>query len=271
VGRITAVAFDDFLEGKGAIALGISDPSLNNVVGVYDQLAIEAIADQVSAAVGPVSLTIQIAHSANGVHWIPKRPAPEVSSDLSVTGPTYLEIGSDDGTQPSLGMVRLELRLKATAGPVKAHVRVHVTANDVNQKAFAAELDEAERGYPYSSYNVCYPAGSKLAISRIRLLLGYWQYKNQLQLDPSTLAAIVPKNQMVCFNAVGDYILVENGLVIWSSRAYWHAVYEGMSKGPGKSAEDPDIDVTLERSMPSPEALKTLAQLMSQGSGKGDD
>jgi hypothetical protein len=272
--RITRIAFDDFLHSSGATAKALSDAALNNLLGSFDQLAIEAVVDQVTAAIGPVSLKVQIAHSGDGVHWIPKRVIPEVSvpSTLSLTGPTYMDIGYDDGTTPTLGLVRLELELAAAAGPIGAHVRIHVTANDFQERDFTAALHEADRSYPYQLYDICYPAGSRIASWRIKELVGYWLYRNELQVDLLGTVAIVPARQMVCFNAVGDYILVVDGKVVWSSRAYWNAVQLPTTKAPPKYPNDPQGGWTLEGAgdMTHGAAWKKLSGLFS-GQGTGHD
>src|SRR5262249_17365691 len=154
-------------------------------------------------AVGPASLKIRIAHSGDGVHWLPKSPIPEVSvpAALTFTGPTYMDLGYDDGRIPSLGLVQLELTLKAVAGPVRAHVRIHATANAVGADDFSGGAPAADNASPYRLYSQCSPAGSRLEMSRIRELIGYWEYRNELQIDWTSLTAIVPKGQMVCFNA----------------------------------------------------------------------
>jgi len=250
--RVTRVVFDELIHSAGNTVTALSDPSLGNLLGSFDQLVIEAVVDQVSAGIGPASLKIQIAHSGNGVHWIAKRAAPEVSvpSTLSLTGPTYMDLGYDDGKAPSLGFIRLELMLEAAGGPVGAHVRIHATANDLSRRDFSASVNEADRSYPYTRYSLCYPAGSRIQMWRIRELVGYWRYRNELEVDLPKAAAIVPRNQMVCFNAVGDYILVVNGQVVWSSRAYWNAVLEGTEHAPPKAPNDPQGGWTLQETGP---------------------
>ncbi|MCC6554700.1 MAG: hypothetical protein IT372_17135 [Polyangiaceae bacterium] len=270
-GRVTRVAFDDFIQGPGSLVSAVSDPAVSKVLGSLDQLAIEAVVDQVAAAVGPASLKIRIAHSGDGIHWLPKNPIPEVNvpATLSLTGPTYMDLGYDDGRIPSLGLVRLELTLDAVAGPVSAHVRIHATANDVGADEFSAAVHAADNAYPYQQYSQRYPAGSRIEMSRIRELIGYWHYRNELQIDWTSLAAIVPKDQMVCFNAVGDYILVVGDRVVWSSRAYWGSVLEGTTHAPPKTPNDPQGGWTLSTGG-GLDWKKFAGIVSSQGSGGGD-
>ena len=188
---------------------------------------------------------------------------------LSLTGPTYMDLGYDDGTLPSLGLIRLELALEAVVGPVGAHVRIHATANDVGADDFSAAVHAADNAYPYRLYSQCYPAGSRLEMSRISELIGYWRYRNELQIDWTTLTAIVPKHQMVCFNAAGDYILVVGDRVVWSSRAYWGSVLGGTTHAPPKTPNDPQGGWTVAAS--SGDGWKKLVGIgSSQGSGGGD-
>ncbi|WP_437905086.1 hypothetical protein WME95_43065 [Sorangium sp. So ce327] len=205
-----------------AIAKAVSYPSLGKLLGAYDQLAVEVSTDQVEASVGPVSLHVYLAHSGDGLVWSWKQPTPLTNTDaVSLTGKTYLNIGYDRGLIPSMGIVRLELTLQANGGPVRARVRVHVTANNLREREFSAMVDNAQRQVPGADvYDRCYPGGSSISRSKVWDLMGYWAYAYNHRPELLSQSVIVPRDQMVCFNAYNDYILVDRGKVVWSSRLY---------------------------------------------------
>ncbi|HTN89035.1 MAG TPA: hypothetical protein VL242_35400 [Sorangium sp.] len=230
------------MQSSTAIAKAVSYPSLGALLGAYDQLAVEVSADQVQAGVGPVSLHVYLAHSGNGYVWALKQPTPLTHTDnLSLTSKTYLDIGYDLGLIPSMGIVRLELTLQANGGPVRARVRVNVTANNVREREFsAAVMQTQQQGPSINAYSRCYPSGSRIATEAVKELIGYWEYTNNLRTDGSS--AIVPPDQMVCFNAYDDYILVERGKAVWSSHAYEQQRYANEQWGPKVKAEDPKAE-----------------------------
>jgi hypothetical protein len=246
-GRITRIAYKDAMQSSTAIAKAVSYPNLGALLGAYDQLAIEVSTDRVEAGVGPVSLHVYLAHSGDGYVWDRKQPAPLTHTDaLSLTGKTYLDIGYDLGLIPSMGIVRLELTLQANGGPVCARVRVHVTANNLREREFAASVMQTEQqAASIHAYSRCYPSGSRISKGAVRDLIGYWEYTNKLRIGGNS-SVIVPPDQMVCFNAYGDYILVERGKVVWSSRAYERSLLEGQDWGPKLTAEDPKMNMTIE-------------------------
>jgi hypothetical protein len=249
LGRITTVAYDDFLQSDTAVATAVSYPGGDSLIGAFDQVAVEAIVDQATAAVGPASLEIHLAHSGDGFLWVRKDSLPLTSAPaLSFTGKTYLDIGYDDGARPSLGFVRMELTLRAVTGPVRARIRLHVTANNLREQEFSLSMKNAGR-HPMDVYDRCYPGGSRISMAKIRDLITYWRYFNQLQLDFNLGAAIVPRNQMVCFNAYSDYLLVERGAVVFSSRGvveyYIDQARRRQGQSPPRTAGDPPPDVTL--------------------------
>ncbi|WP_437576464.1 hypothetical protein [Sorangium sp. So ce887] len=234
------------MQSSTAIAKAVSYPSLGALLGAYDQLAVEVSTDRVEAGVGPVSLHVYLAHSGDGYVWDRKQPGPLTHTDnLSLTSKTYLDIGYNLGLIPSMGIVRLELTLQANGGPVGARVRVHVTANNLREREFAASVMQTEQQAPsIHAYSRCYPSGSRISVEAVRDLVGYWEYTNKRRSDG--YSAIVPPDQMVCFNAYGDYILVERGKVVWSSRAYEQQLPGAQHWGPKRTAEDPKPNWTIE-------------------------
>lgn len=118
--------FNEFLlNGKEAY----TNDELNDFLGRYDQISIQAVVDQVGSAGG--LLTVQIEHSADGRNFVNKGSAAIVGPG---TGPglggltafvTNVLTGVDQGLLPSLGFVRLKI-----GSDVDAHVKVHVTMRD---------------------------------------------------------------------------------------------------------------------------------------------
>jgi hypothetical protein len=136
------VVFEDYLGTSSiapfASATALTPAFLDEVLGFYDQLAIQVVVDDVSVGAPPAALTVQIAHSADGLHYVYKNAAPEVSTpaQLNLGAPTYMEFGYDAGTYPSLGLVRLAVVLTGALGPVNARARITVTANNLDEHAF---------------------------------------------------------------------------------------------------------------------------------------
>jgi hypothetical protein len=171
--------FDDYVgtgsTSTGASAKVLTSASLDDVLGFYDQLAIQAIVDDTTAGTAPAALTVQIAHSADGVNYVFKNASPEVSTptQLNIGATTYMSFGYDDGTYPSFGLVRLAIVLTAAVGPVRARVRVIVTGNNLNEQAFsriAANGLSAQAGAA-RSYVIQYGPGQKIAASAISELV----------------------------------------------------------------------------------------------------
>jgi len=124
-----------------------SYPQLDNILGVFDQLAIHVVAgDAIVGGTQPLMLSAQIQHSADGINWIDKRTAAEVPPQNVLNGssatPTtvVLSPGYDDGTTPSLAFVRLRFNLTTSgvgsASPMSAKIKTWVTCNDLNEARF---------------------------------------------------------------------------------------------------------------------------------------
>jgi len=140
--RIEVVALDEFLYGFETVSLP-SLERLSDVIGSFDQLAIQAVTDNVSnSAGGDTTLSVAIQHSADGIHWQTKRAIPEIRPFPLLSVTTYVPMGYDDGTSPSLAFVRLLVTLQDQkgGGVVGAHVNVRVTCNDVREITFARQL-----------------------------------------------------------------------------------------------------------------------------------
>jgi len=122
------LVLDEHLRGPGPF---YTSASLNDLLGQYDQLAIQALIDQADVA---GSITVRIQHGADGRHFVDKNAKAEISgtgngpgTGTLTPGKTNVCTGSDPGLSPSLGYVRLEIRL---VGTTRAHVKIHVTMRD---------------------------------------------------------------------------------------------------------------------------------------------
>lgn len=114
------VAFDDVISGTTAVP---TDPSFDEALGGWDALALEAVVSQLTAAGTTLAVTLE--HSADRRHWL-TRSTPISAAALSTTATTAVA-GSDAGATPSLGFVRVSIRLNPFAGTPSARVRVVVT------------------------------------------------------------------------------------------------------------------------------------------------
>jgi hypothetical protein len=160
---LTVTAFDDLVTGTNSVTVG-TNPELDTVLGAFDQLVIQVVADIVSGT--SVTLACRIVHSGDGQSYVAKRPAPEVpATALAITGSNSLPLGYDDGTLPSLAFVRVNMTLAGT-GLVSSHVVCTITGNNVNPAAFsqkAQQLADSSTGTCVSTMQ----AGTKTRIWQV--------------------------------------------------------------------------------------------------------
>jgi len=123
------LVFDEYCQsGSNSNPGYYTDQSLNDRLGMFDQLALMAVVDNVSGA--GTNFKVSIDHSADGRIWLPKSTSAEIGSSSAISpSATQQEahFGSDAGTTPSLGHVRLHIDLGSTSA---AHVRVFVTGRN---------------------------------------------------------------------------------------------------------------------------------------------
>jgi len=120
------LVFDEYLQSTSPV--GFTSQDLNSKLGMYDQLAIQAVVDNVTGAAG--GFTVQIYHSSDGRNWLAKSATAEIGGSPAITLVANSQMsyfGYDTGTIPSLGLVQLKVSLGASSG---AHVRVYVTGRD---------------------------------------------------------------------------------------------------------------------------------------------
>lgn len=120
--KFNILAFDDFISGSGTTVYTRSE--LNEKLAEVDKLALFPVTDQVSAN---GTLTVRIEHSGDGLNWTDKNTTAEIDAVAIDTGLTNKAYGSDSGTTPSLGFVRLALTITTTTS---AHVKLWVTGRD---------------------------------------------------------------------------------------------------------------------------------------------
>jgi hypothetical protein len=129
------LVFDEYVAGG---VLAYTNQDLNSKLGTYDQLALQAVVDNLSST-PPTAFKVTIQHSADGRTWMAKSAAtfgtgaanPEIGGTTGITPgagqTTYF--GCDPGTAPTLAFVQLTISLTGAAG-TGAHVRIYVTARD---------------------------------------------------------------------------------------------------------------------------------------------
>jgi len=114
------LVFDDFVTNTTVY----TRPELNEQLGMYDKIAIQAIVDQVTTA---GTITVRVQHSADGINWTDKNATAEINGASISANATNKAFGSDAGATPTLGQVRLSIALTTT---VQAHVKLWVTLRD---------------------------------------------------------------------------------------------------------------------------------------------
>jgi hypothetical protein len=180
-GTVSLTVFDDYVAtsstGANATVTAYTSDDLSEKIGFYDQLSIQVVVDDTAVGTAPASLTVQIQHSANGRNYVAKNASPEVSSptQLNIGQPTYMAFGFDAGNTPSLAFVRLAIVLTSSVGPVRAHVRVTVVANNFNEQAFARTAQNTMKDQLGASrkYVVVYGSGQKITASIIDELVSF--------------------------------------------------------------------------------------------------
>lgn len=242
--QFSLVVFQGFIQSAQSLAVAYSNPALDNLLGLFDQLAVDVTVSGVRAQEGPVSLTVYQEHSADGVYWHQKRPTAMIDapSYVSMTGPTVMEIGYDDGKTPSLGLVRFFIRLFAPKGPVRGYVRVHVTANDSHEREFSAAVAKLQDSLELDEHAQCYPAGTPIDVTKIQeaavasAVAPFIDRTRSTAQWPYGSGTIVFKDQVqVCFTANGGYFLTQNGRFLW--RPYTPA--DPTAHGPSPQGDVP--------------------------------
>ncbi len=95
------LAFDGVIEGAGSV---YSDAALNDALGEYDQLGLQAISDLINGT--SPTLTVQIYHTCDprqgmDAIWTTKNGTAEINGVTLTAATTNNHFGSDAGTTPS--------------------------------------------------------------------------------------------------------------------------------------------------------------------------
>lgn len=119
--------FDDVIAGGGLGGSSLrTDPAHDDALGVFDQLAIQAVVSQVTSS--GTTLTVAIEHSADRRNWLEKGAPPVIDAVVMGTTRTNVAFGADAGLTPSLGFVRLRITLTASLVAPGARVALYVRA-----------------------------------------------------------------------------------------------------------------------------------------------
>jgi len=119
--------FNDFVYAT-AINNVWTDAKFNDILARFDETSIIAVADSVGGT-GTIQLSVQMQHSGDGRNWVNKNTNPEINAQTITVGATTTLAGSDAGTTPSGGFVRLTVWLPGGTTP-SAHVRIYVCNRD---------------------------------------------------------------------------------------------------------------------------------------------
>lgn len=117
------LVFDDFIMGTESV---YTAEQYNDGMGLADQFAIQAVADQVSGTTP--TLTVQIQHSNDQRNWVDKSGTAEINAQSLSASATTVKVGTDSGSTPTLGYRRLKITLGGTT-PV-AHVKLFACGRD---------------------------------------------------------------------------------------------------------------------------------------------
>jgi hypothetical protein len=140
--RIEVLALDEFVASASGTVTVESDPLISDIVGMYDQIAIQVVTDSVlNGAMASPLLKCDMYHSADGINWIKKQVSTSEIPHfpLSLTSTTYVPLGYDPGTSPSLAFLKLITTITGT-NFLSAHVNIRLTCNDARELHFARQL-----------------------------------------------------------------------------------------------------------------------------------
>lgn len=215
--RITLVAFREVIQTGAASITLYSHSRFDDVLGRYDQLVLQAVVNNVDASAGVVTFDVQIEHSADGIHWMPKTSAA-IHSALSLYGPTYPALAVDDGSSPSLALVRLAVTLSSAAGPIFATAKITVTGNNSREHEFAERVAKFQSSHDISEYYyLCYPSGHVFSIQDFTPAQQAYLFAKGYLPKWGKPTFTFPPGVTCCFRPDRAFILVKDGVVILSA------------------------------------------------------
>lgn len=121
VAKLVVTVFDGVLTGTTAQHGAVRS---EEAVGFGDDLTIVVVASQVTGA--GTTLTLQVEHSGDRIHWIAKNSLAELNAVPLAAGSTTTLLASEARRNASLGFVRLRMQLASTSGVPSAHLTVSV-------------------------------------------------------------------------------------------------------------------------------------------------
>lgn len=203
--RLTLVAFDDHIYFGAGLSIFLSNPALDGLIGLFDELAIEVIVDQ-SFNAGPpdgVKVGIQIHHSADGRNYFAKAASPEIPlTNIVSSQANVLPIGYDNGSIPSLGYVRIAVLAFGTVAGNAAKVKVVVTGNNTREHQFSLAVERFIEDWFYGGRSQSwYYGGTKISAQAGSYSHEEWDKDHPGQRKTVTYEyPVVPKT---CFNVHG--------------------------------------------------------------------
>ncbi len=123
--KLVIVVFDDVVAGTPSFTTYTSQEH-NDVLGMYDKIALHAVADQVSG--GITAFNIDLEHSGDGRNWKVKTTGIIGSTSVSANTTSHAT-GGDGGSTPSCGKQRLAINSTGT-GAGQYHLRITATLRD---------------------------------------------------------------------------------------------------------------------------------------------
>ena len=120
--KLSILAFDDFVTSATTV---YTTQALNETLGAFDKLSIQAICDSLSTT---PTVTVKIEHSADQRNWVQKTAG---AGEIPAFGPTTAIpsiVGGDTSLVGSMGFVRLAITLGGTTPSM--HLKLWVTARD---------------------------------------------------------------------------------------------------------------------------------------------
>lgn len=119
--KLSILAFDDFVTSTPTV---YTTMALNEALGAFDKLTIQAICDSLSAS---PTVTVAIEHSGDQRNWIAKNGTAEIAA-FAPTTTIPSKAGGDTSLVGSMGFVRLAITLGGTTPSM--HLKLWVTARD---------------------------------------------------------------------------------------------------------------------------------------------
>ncbi len=117
------LVFDEFVSGTNPV---YSSRLLDAVLGAYDRVSLQVVADQVGGVSPRITVTMET--SLDGETFEAKSLRPEISAENLVAGRTNVFYGTDDASETALPYGRIEVRLEGTAP--RARLKVWACGRD---------------------------------------------------------------------------------------------------------------------------------------------